>query len=162
MDEKIMTNLEPLDNFISAYCSVPGKFLDVGGDGSIIRSFVESIGHKYQSLNLGRGTINVEEDPWHWPMIPDNEYDYVISITAFEHIEFPWLTFLEMVRVTKHNGIIYILAPSSGGIHPNPLDCYRYFPDSMRAFAKWGKVELISTKIYPGGFEYCEGIFKKW
>jgi SAM-dependent methyltransferase len=156
-----MTGLEPLDIFINKYCSVPGKFLDVGGDGSIIDTNVTAMGHKYESLNLGRGTFDVEKDPWHWPMISDNTYDYVISITAFEHIEFFWMTFLEMVRVTKPDGIIYILAPSTGALHPNPLDCYRFFPDGMRALGKWGNVEIIDTKLYPGRFGYCEGIFRK-
>jgi len=157
-----MTNLEPFDKFIFKYCSVPGKILDVGAGGQIVRTTVESMGYQYDSLNLGFGTYDVIKDPYHWTMISDNTYDYVISLTAFEHIEFPWLTFLEMVRVTKKNGIIYILAPSTGPIHPNTLDCWRYFPDGMRAFAKWGNVELIDTSIEPGIWGYCEGIFKKF
>lgn len=156
-----MTGLPLLDKFLDKYCFIPGKMLDVGGSGMAINTAAESMGHQYESLNLGRGTYDVEKDHYHWTMIPDNTYDYVISITAFEHIEFPWLTFLEMVRVAKKDSIIYILAPSTGPIHPNALDCWRYFPDGMRALAKWGKVELIGTNIEPGLWGYCEGIFKK-
>lgn len=157
-----MTGLEPLDKFISKYCSIPGKILDVGGSGMMIPNFLEPLGFQYESLNLGRGTYDVTEDPYHWTMIPDNTYDYVISITAFEHIEFPWLTFLEMVRVTKNNGIIYVLAPSTGPIHLNSLDCWRYLTDGMKALAKWGQVDVIEVKIDPSGiWQYCEGIFRK-
>jgi hypothetical protein len=157
-----MTGLKPFDLFLTNYCSIPGKILDIGGAGSIVRVTVESMGHQYDSLNLGWGTYDVTEDPYHWWMIPDNTYDYVISLTAFEHIEFPWLTFLEMVRVTKNNGIIYIIAPSTGGLHPNVLDCWRYFPDGMRALAKWGKVSVIDVILdQKEAWNYCEGIFKK-
>jgi SAM-dependent methyltransferase len=157
-----MTNLLPLDNFLSQYCVTPGKILDVGGAGMMIPTFLEPLGFQYESLNLGRGTYDVEADPYHWTMIPDDTYDYVISVTAFEHIEFPWLTFLEMVRVTKKDGIIYILAPSTGPLHPNSLDCWRIFPDGMKALGKWGNVELIDINIEVDTiWGYCGGIFKK-
>lgn len=158
-----MTNLTLLDNFLIDYCSIPGRFLDVGGAGMSILNTIVSLGHQYDSLNLGSGTYDITDDPWHWKMIPDNTYDYVISITVFEHIEFPWLTFLEMVRVVKENGLLYIIAPSQGGYHQGYLDCWRILPDGMRALAKWGKVNLIKTNIDPtsGGWQYCEGLFKK-
>ncbi len=158
----INTALEPLDKFLAKYCTTPGKILDVGGSGSIIDTAAQSMGHQYETLNLGRGTFDVEADPYHWTMIPDNTYDYVISITTFEHIECPWLTFLEMVRVAKKDGIIYILAPSTGPMHFNVLDCWRYHPDGMKAFGKWGRVNLISASIVDNGiWGHCEGIFKK-
>jgi len=157
-----MTGFKPFDNFLINYCTIPGKILDVGGSGSIVQITVEPMGHSYESLNLGWGTYNVIDDPWHWTMISDNTYDYVISLTAFEHIEFPWLTMLEMVRVTKKDGLIYIVAPSTGEIHPNTFDCWRYLPDGMRALAKWGKVTILDVILdEKEAFNYCEGIFKK-
>jgi len=157
-----MTGFKILDIFLKEYCTTPGKILDVGGSGSIIIKAVEEMGHKYESLNLNGGTYVVPEDPYHWTMIKDNTYDYVISITAFEHIEFPWLTFLEMVRVTKKNGIIYIIAPSLGMMHPNSLDCWRYFPDGIRALGKWGKVSAIKVTMETETiWQYCEGVFRK-
>ena len=157
-----MTNLIPFDKFILDYCSTPGKMLDVGVSGQIVSSYIESLGHIYESLNLGFGTYDVTETPYQWTMISDNTFDYVISLCAFEHIEFPWLTFLEMVRVTKNNGIIYVLAPSTGHYHPNVLDCWRYFPDGMKALAKWGNVSVINVDICSTDiWEYCQGIFRK-
>jgi len=157
-----MTGFKPFDKFLIDYCIRPGKMLDVGGAGSIVQTTVEPMGHIYESLNLGCGTYNVIEDPWHWATIPDNTYDYVISLCAFEHIEFPWLTILEMARVAKPNGFIYIVAPSTGAIHPNTLDCWRYFPDGMRALAKWAKLNIVDVIINEKeAFNYCEGIFKK-
>ena len=157
-----MTGFKQFDKFLVDYCSKPGKFLDVGASGQTIASVLTSLGHQYESLNLGFGTYDVTETPYNWTMIPDNNYDYTISLTAFEHIEFPWLTILEMVRVTKQNGLIYIIAPSTGMIHPNPLDCWRYFPDGMRALAKWSKVTVIDIIFdEKEAWNYCEGIFRK-
>jgi len=157
-----MTGLKPFDRFLIKYCTNPGRLLDVGASGQIVDTTVTFMGHKYESLNIGFGNYDVTKDPYHWTMIPDNTYDYTISLTAFEHIEFPWLTFLEMVRVTKNNGLIYIVAPSIGDIHPNTLDCWRYLPDGMRAFAKWGNVTVVDIILdQENAWHYCEGIFKK-
>jgi len=158
-----MTGLFLFDNFLSTYCLKPGKILDVGGTGSIVEAVVKKMGHAYERLNLGSGEYDVKDDPYNWTMIPDKTYDYVISLTAFEHVEFPWLTFLEMIRVVKDDGLIYIIAPSQGGLHPHELDCWRIFPDGMRALAKWGKVKLVQTSIdsTSGGWQYCEGLFTK-
>jgi len=157
-----MTGLKQFDLFLSKYCTTPGMMLDVGASGQIIDTEVTSMGHTYHSLNLGFGFFDVQKDPYKWDMISDNTYDYVISVATFEHIEFPWLTMLEMVRVAKPNGIIYILVPSTGDLHPNTLDCWRMFPDGIRALAKLGKVKVLDV-IYDQteAWHYCEGIFQK-
>jgi hypothetical protein len=157
-----MTGFKQFDIFLEKYCTIPGKVLDVGGTGSIVMRAIESLGHSYESLNIDGGTHDVFSSPYNWSMIEDNTYDYVISLTAFEHIEFYWLTFLEMKRVVKNNGLIYIIAPSSGQIHPNPVDCWRFLPDGMRALAKWGQVTVIDVIFNEKElWHYCEGIFKK-
>ena len=157
-----MTGLKPFDRFLAKYCLIPGRILDVGASGQIVDVEVTAMGHTYDSLNLGFGKYDVSADPYNWSMIPDNTYDYVISLTVFEHVEFPWLTIKEMARVVKPNGIVYIVAPSTGMLHPNTLDCWRYFPDGMRALAKWSNLNVIEILLdTEEAWNYCEGIFKK-
>ena len=43
--------------------------------------------------------------------LPSNSFDLVISGQAFEHAEYFWITWLEMVRITKTNGLIFLIAP---------------------------------------------------
>jgi SAM-dependent methyltransferase len=78
------------------------------------------------------------EDPYKFPF-DDNSVDFVISSSCFEHIEFFWLTYLEIMRILKPNGLFYLNAPSNGDFHRFPVDCWRFYPDSGKALINWGK-----------------------
>jgi len=86
----------------------------------------------------GKGVDVILTDPYHLPF-DDASVDFVVSSSCFEHSEMFWLTFLEISRVLKSGGLFYLNAPSSCGFHRYPVDCYRFFPDSGNAMAKWAK-----------------------
>ena len=97
---------------------------------SDLEIFKSSDKWEYSGLDVEKGP-NVDivvENPYDWE-IPDSSYDVVISGQAFEHIEFFWLTFLEMARVLKPQGLIILIAPSRGPQHRYPVDCWRFYPD---------------------------------
>src|SRR5262249_33431644 len=71
--------------------------------------------------------------------------DLVISGQAFEHIDYFWITFLDMVRVLKPNGKIFLIAPSRGPEHQYPVDCWRFYPDGYRALARFAKIKLVKV-----------------
>jgi|APGre2960657423_1045063.scaffolds.fasta_scaffold02066_4 SAM-dependent methyltransferase len=82
----------------------------------------------------------------------DNYFDVIISTSCFEHDDFFWLTFLEMCRLVKPNGFIYINAPSGGVYHAAPVDNWRFYIDSWKAMEKWGiknsfKIKLLESYI---------------
>jgi len=69
----------------------------------------------------------------------DNEsIDCVISSSCFEHAEFFWMSYLEIMRVLKPSGLFYMCAPSNGVFHRYPVDCWRFYPDSANALVRWG------------------------
>lgn len=72
-------------------------------------------------------------------------YDVLVSGQAIEHMEHFWLTWLEVTRVVKPGGLIFLVAPSRGPEHRYPVDCWRFYPDGMRALARWGRVDLIEV-----------------
>lgn len=80
---------------------------------------------------------------WPWK---DNEFDIVISGQTIEHIEYPWVWFKEMARVLKKGGKCCIIAPAKIGEHKFPIDTYRYYPDGMRALAKWAGLEPVDIQ----------------
>jgi len=69
----------------------------------------------------------------------------VISGQAFEHIQYFWITMLEIARVLKPGGICCILAPSSGPEHRYPLDCWRFYPDGMASLAHFAQMEVLES-----------------
>ena len=120
--------------------------LDVGGadvNGSY-KPIFEGTGARYivADLETHPSVDIILEDPYKLPF-PDDAFDIVISGQMLEHCEFFWVAFSEMVRVCKPTGFIFLIAPSAGPIHRYPVDCYRFYPDSYRALAKWTGCHLI-------------------
>lgn len=76
----------------------------------------------------------------------DNVFDVSIAISVFEHDPLFWLTIKEMARVTKHQGFIYISAPSTGSVHRYPMDCWRFYPDCWKALMRWEPSLFIVEK----------------
>jgi SAM-dependent methyltransferase len=68
-----------------------------------------------------------------------------VSGQAFEHIEYFWLTWLEMARVLKPGGLIFLLAPSRGYEHRHPQDCWRFYPDGFNALANYAGMRLLEV-----------------
>jgi SAM-dependent methyltransferase len=50
-----------------------------------------------------------------------------------------WLLFLEMLRIIKPGGLLYLNVPSNGSFHRYPVDCWRFYPDSAKALVTWAK-----------------------
>lgn len=94
---------------------------------------------KYVGVDLseGPGVDVVLTDPYVLPF-DDNTFDYVISSSCFEHIDFFWESYLEIMRVLKPSGVFYLNAPSNGDFHRFPIDSWRFFPDSGHSLIRWG------------------------
>ena len=65
--------------------------------------------------------------------------DLTISTSQMEHDPRFWSTFLELCRVTKKGGFIYLSAPSNGPYHAYPVDVWRFYPDAGKALASWAR-----------------------
>jgi hypothetical protein len=114
--------------------------LDVGGadvNGSYHDIFSAPC-FKYTAADLspGKGVHLILDDPYEIPL-PDGSVDIVLSGQMLEHCEYFWLAFHEMVRVMKPDGLLLLIAPSSGPIHRYPVDCYRFYPDAYAALARF-------------------------
>ena len=128
--------------------------IDIGSydvNGSY-RVLFDAPGWRYTGVDLesGPGVDVVLKSPYKLPF-PSASVDLVLSGQAFEHVEFFWLTWLEMARVLKPGGLIFLLAPSRGPEHRYPQDCWRFYPDAYRALAKYAGMELlrVSTDWQP-------------
>ena len=124
------------------------EILDVGScdvNGSY-RPLFDQPGWRYRGLDLapGKNVDLVLPSPYSFP-IGSASVDLVISGQAFEHIEFFWLTWSEIVRVLKPGGLIFLIAPSRGEEHRYPVDCWRFYPDGFKALAKLGDLELLEV-----------------
>lgn len=140
------------DTYLSDRESERLNILDLGSFNvnGTYRDVLASPNWSYTGLDMeaGNGVDIVLQNPYSWREVRSNTMDVVISGQAFEHVEYFWVTFLEMVRVVKPNGLICVIAPASGPEHRYPQDCWRFYPDSFHALSKYGgvKLEEVSTQ----------------
>ncbi len=69
----------------------------------------------------------------------------IVSGKTFEHTEFFWLSLREIARALKTGGLVCIIAPSAGPEHRYPVDCWRVYPDGLRAAARYAGLETIEA-----------------
>lgn len=128
--------------FFDQYVQKSGlHIVDIGAqdvNGSL-RS-VSSAQNKYTGVDFvkGKGVDIVITDPYTLPF-EDNSIDVIVCSSCFEHAEFFWLMFTEILRALKPSGILYLNVPANGVFHRFPVDCWRFYPDSGKALENWGK-----------------------
>jgi len=148
------TSFENLELLVTTYFdNVDGKELKVVDIGSRLRTPEKK--NKWKNILKGFDYIGVDlvegdnvdivlENPYEYPF--ENEsIDLVVANSIFEHSEFFWELFLEILRILKPTGLFYLNAPSNGDFHRGSfdqdtlVDVYRFYPDSGKALEKWGK-----------------------
>lgn len=139
------------NKFYDKYCAnniENKKILEIGSWGiQSLRPIFEK--GNYTGLDIQNGlNVDVIASSHEMPF-SDETFDVIISSSCLEHDEFFWLTFLEMSRVLRTNGYIYICAPSSGPYHPQmcPSDSWRFYPDSWRSLAKWSQKNNFNISL---------------
>jgi len=127
-------------------------------NGSYRPIFSEPAWH-YLGIDMasGKNVDLVLRTPYTWHEVASGSADVVISGQAFEHIQFFWITMLEMARVLKPNGICCILAPSSGPEHRYPTDCWRFYPDGMVSMAFFAQMEVLEATTQWDDKGYLDG-----
>jgi SAM-dependent methyltransferase len=119
--------------------------LEVGaGDDATFKNKCEQLSLRYQGMDE---IHNPSPDAVYRLPADDNSVDIIVSSSCFEHDEFFWVTFLEIMRVLKPHGLFYLSAPSDGVYHTYPVDCWRFYPDSARALAKWARKNRIPSIV---------------
>ena len=94
-------------------------------------------------IQAGENVDVVMTEPYRIP-VPTASQDVVISGQVFEHIPFPQASILEIARVLRPGGKAIITVPSRGH-HHSTYDCFRYYPDGMRALAAWAQLDLLQV-----------------
>jgi SAM-dependent methyltransferase len=168
------TALELGEQFFKTYLTAAGKnytILDVGSlsvNGSL-RQYAPA-GSLYTGVDLmaGEGVDVVLESSYQLPF-GDENFDVVVSTSCFEHDPMFWLTFIEMVRVTKSRGVIYLSVPSNGWYHTFPMDNWRFYPDAGLSLESWAKhqgfdmrqLESFTTRRRTDVWNDCVMVFEK-
>jgi SAM-dependent methyltransferase len=146
----IATGLEKFRAFRDLYVPEGSSVLDVGSwsPGVLSARYIfPNDTFDYLGLDIidGNNVDLVVADPYKWDELPDESFDAVVCISVYEHNPYFWLTTAEIARVLKVGGYVCIIAPSSGGVHRYPLDCWRLYPDATAALASYTGLEPVES-----------------
>jgi len=163
-----LSSIKNLENFFKVYLKYykTPKIIDIGGrvvSGQLSAKYLLkkfNLENNYSTADVVNDTgVDIYlKNPYNFKNIKENSYDIVISTSTFEHAEFFWLTYLEILKILKPSGVFYLNAPSNGDFHRYPRDYWRFYPDSGQALVNWGNYNgyrstllesFISKKILP-------------
>ena len=126
------------------------RIADIGGfdvNGSL-RPLLDRPGWEYCVFDAvaGPNVDRILSTPYHWPEIADGEFDVVVSTQTLEHVSHPWRWMPEVARITAPGGLIYICSPNTWGFHEYPVDCWRVWPDGLRALFEEADIEPLELR----------------
>lgn len=151
------------------------KVLEIGPD-----SFPSTYQRLAQDLSIDWHTLDMHDSPQlTYPSsqeysfaIPDESYDVVLSGQVIEHVRKPWKWMPELGRITRAGGLVITINPVSWVYHKAPVDCWRIYPDGMKAlyedsflevlFSFWVSLETPHFRRYLAGISReCQGRKKR-
>ena len=135
--------------YLSKFKNKKIKLIEIGSlavNSSVKSNLGENIDYVGIDIVKGENVDIVLDDPYKFPF-EDKSVDVVISISVFEHTEFFWLTYLEILRVLKDDGLFFLNAPSNSKFHRHESDNWRFYPDSSLALQKWGERNNFNPKV---------------
>lgn len=120
------------------------------------RSLLGEYDCEYTGVDIrpGKNIDVVMKKPYRIPL-RSRSVDVVLSGQVFEHVPFFWASMLEIARVMRPLAYFFLTAPSRGHIH-STYDCWRIYPDGLRAMAAWSRLTLregytdFPPRIRPG------------
>jgi SAM-dependent methyltransferase len=115
------------------------------GQDATHRGLLRDYDCEYTGIDIraGRNVDVVMKRPYSVP-VKSNSADVVFAGQVFEHVPFFWASMLELARVMKPHGHLFLTVPSRGHVH-SVYDCWRYYPDAMRALAAFAALELVEA-----------------
>ena len=75
--------------------------------------------------------------------VESNSYDIVLSGQVLEHVKKVWIWMKELSRICKKGGHVITINPISWEFHEVPVDCWRVYPDGMKALYDEAGLKVI-------------------
>jgi len=131
------------------------KSLEIGPDAfpSTYREMVSARNLVWETLDIydSPKLTYARSDVYHFP-VAGNQYDIVLSGQVIEHVAHIWRWMAELARITRPGGLIITINPVSWPYHQAPIDCWRIYPEGMKALCE--EAGLVVEKSFWGSLEW--------
>ena len=114
--------------------------------GSVPSAYQRSVGFpiNWQTVGLERRPeyTYVSSEEYHYPI--DRTFDVVISGQVLEHVRQPWEWMKELARLSDM--YVITIAPATWPYHEAPVDCWRVYPEGMKALYEYAGLQPVVCK----------------
>lgn len=136
-----------------------GRVLEIGSrarSGNTYHQFI-SPNAEYVGLDITDGpNVHVVGDAHHISRHAPGPFDFVFSISVFEHLLMPWKTALEMNKVMRPGALAYIQSHPAWPLHEEPWDFWRFSENAWEGlfnahtgFRMLDRAYALPAKIVP-------------
>jgi len=120
--------------------SLPSKYYSLVRDRSV---HWDTLG--LDSSRFKRLTFRSKSE-YNYPL-DDNSYDIVLSGQVLEHVKKVWIWMKELARICNKGGHVITINPISWEYHEVPVDCWRVYPEGMRALYDEANLKVILSEF---------------
>ena len=122
------------------------RVLEIGPD-NLPSTYQKIVGDKYidwDTIDIYKrqDLTFIANNLYEYP-ISSNSYDIILSGQVIEHIPKVWIWIKEVSRICKPGGLVITINPVSWPYHEAPVDCWRIYPEGMKALYDEGGLEVI-------------------
>lgn len=117
-----------------------------------LRDYILSTKWGYVGFDIKHGpAVDVVIEPYRIPEEWCGKFDIVLSSQVVEHVPEIWKYIWNIRELMKDkDSICFITTPNTIEYHPYPVDCWRLWPDGMRALLGYANLKVLEC--------YAEGI----
>jgi len=137
------------ERYARSYFKSRLRVLEIGPDGppSHFARVVNDATIRWDTLDTSDrpGLTYIAAPLYRYP-IGDNTYDLVLSGNVLEHVPRIWVWMRELARICKPGGHVITLNPVSWPYHEAPVDCWRAYPEGMRALYEDAGLSVLLSR----------------
>ncbi len=131
------------------------KVLEIGPQGSpsIYQNLAANTDLDWWSLDIVEGFAGKEnpkfiysKELYNYP-VQDNSFDIVFSGGVMCNVGEVWTWMAELKRIVKPGGLIITITPVSWPYANAPIDCWRIYPDGMKAVNNFLSLHTIHCSV---------------
>lgn len=154
-----------LDKHGKKYFKPGVSVLEVGPDASpsTFQKLVGNQAARWDTLDIATKYVQptyLVTDNYKFP-VPSDTYDIVLSGNVIEHVPKIWRWFPEIARMCKPGGLVITINPVTWHYHEAPVDCWRIYPEGMKALAEDAGLEVVLSDWVSGEYDRIPFIPKR-